>query len=263
MEENSALTRGKGVLDANTLKYAAVVAMLIDHIAEMLVDRFSPLGQIMHLIGRLTAPTMCYFAAEGFHYTRSLKKYLSRLGIFAIISHFPFVIFEYLKAPPIYYRGGKITLNPELLIPQTGVIFTIFLGVLALAIWQSSRFSKSLKTVAVIIICLFSCLGDWMFFPVLWILIYGVNRGNIKAQLIGGVSVASASAVLICCSVFLSGRGLLSCFWQLGVLAAPFAILLYNGKRGSGKPFHKWFFYVFYPAHLLILGLLRLYVFEN
>ena len=31
----------------------------------------------------------------------------------------------------------------------------------------------------------------------------------------------------------------------------------YNGESGSRHPFHKWFFYGFYPAHLLILGLLR------
>ena len=39
------------------------------------------------------------------------------------------------------------------------------------------------------------------------------------------------------------------------LLFLPF-LFLYNGERGSRNPFHKWFFYLFYPLHLLALGLL-------
>ena len=42
-------------------------------------------------------------------------------------------------------------------------------------------------------------------------------------------------------------------------MAAVCILFLYNGKRAEkGKAFSKWFFYLFYPVHLLILGLLRL-----
>ena len=56
--------------------------MLIDHIAWAFVPTASLLGQVMHVIGRLTGPTMAYMLAEGYHYTRNVKKYAMRLGIF-------------------------------------------------------------------------------------------------------------------------------------------------------------------------------------
>ena len=43
-----------------------------------------------HIIGRLTAPIMWFFICEGYHYTRDVKKYMIRLGIFAVISHFAY-----------------------------------------------------------------------------------------------------------------------------------------------------------------------------
>lgn len=46
------------------------------------------------------------------------------------------------------------------------------------------------------------------------------------------------------------------------ILVSAFVILyLYNGRRAArGRTFYKWFFYAFYPSHLLVLGLLRLAV---
>ncbi|MCM1330636.1 MAG: conjugal transfer protein TraX [Ruminococcus sp.] len=110
--QTSLVPAEKGGLSANALKYIAAAAMLVDHIAWCFVETYSVLGQIMHVVGRLTAPIMCYFIAEGYYYTRNVKKYLLRLGIFAVISWFPFVYMEY-GTPPIYFdSGGKLTVIP-------------------------------------------------------------------------------------------------------------------------------------------------------
>ena len=37
---------------------------------------------------------------------------------------------------------------------------------------------------------------------------------------------------------------------------------LYNGQRGSWKGM-KWFFYLYYPAHLVLVGVLRLLILGN
>ena len=77
-------------LNANHLKMIAIVAMTIDHIADIIYPSFpaNPVAIVMHMIGRLTAPIMWFFIAEGFYKTRSLKKYFFRLLLFAVISHF-------------------------------------------------------------------------------------------------------------------------------------------------------------------------------
>ena len=108
------MTNTKGFLNRNQLKYLVIAAMLIDHIAWAFVPTASLLGQVMHVIGRLTGPTMAYMLAEGYHYTRNVKKYAMRLGIFAVISWLPFS----------YFESGGIR-------PAFGVIYTLFLSLLA------------------------------------------------------------------------------------------------------------------------------------
>ena len=62
-------------LDSNMLKLIAIVAMTADHIAWLLFPGYpaEPLPIILHIIGRLTCPVMCFFIAEGYHYTHDVK----------------------------------------------------------------------------------------------------------------------------------------------------------------------------------------------
>ena len=56
-------------LTAFQLKLIAITAMLIDHLAWYYVDLDTGLGQLLHMVGRLTAPIMCFFIAEGYRHT--------------------------------------------------------------------------------------------------------------------------------------------------------------------------------------------------
>ena len=67
--------------------------MVCDHVAWGFVEFMSPLGQIMHIIGRLTVPTMCFFIAEGFRHTKSVKGYIKRMAFFSVVAIFPFICF--------------------------------------------------------------------------------------------------------------------------------------------------------------------------
>src|SRR5690349_8465787 len=109
-------------LTGNAIKMIAIIAMIIDHTAWAFVATDSVLAAIMHTIGKLTGPIMFYFIAEGNHYTKNKSKYVSRLVIFALISHIPYNIF---------FNQGKITLLP------TSVIFTLLCGLVALIVYEN------------------------------------------------------------------------------------------------------------------------------
>ena len=63
-------------LDSNMLKLIAIIAMTIDHLAWFLYPGYSTeiIPILLHLIGRITCPIMCYFIAEGYHYTKDINK---------------------------------------------------------------------------------------------------------------------------------------------------------------------------------------------
>ena len=115
--------RKKG-LTSDILKLIAVIAMVIDHIAWAFIPFNSIAGQIMHVIGRLTAPIMCFMIAEGYYKTHNVKKYAQRLGIFALISHIPYT----------YFHTGKFEI-----ISTTSVIFPLFMGLIALIVRDNPR----------------------------------------------------------------------------------------------------------------------------
>ena len=74
--------RLKTNLDTDFLKLIAIVSMLIDHIG----GAFFPEVGIFRWIGRLAFPIFCYCLTVGLLYTRDVKKYLLRLGVFALVS---------------------------------------------------------------------------------------------------------------------------------------------------------------------------------
>lgn len=258
MSNETALSvRENRPLTANVLKYIAIAAMLIDHIAWSFVSDYSVLGQIMHVIGRLTAPIMCYFIAEGYYYTRNVKKYLLRLGLFALISWAPFTFMEFGTFPVYYFSQG----GQAIIYPAQGVIYTFFLGLLALVVIHSERLKKPVKALLLVAIFLLSLIGDWLFFAIIWIIIFDRYRGDFKKQMIW----FAATAILMELFFLLIGMTLADSLFQLCVLLAIVPLYFYNGKRGSSekfRTFNKWFFYVFYPLHMVILGVLKFYVLQ-
>ncbi len=110
-------------LDRTQLKLIAICAMVCDHVAWGFVDFMSPLGQIMHIIGRLTIPIMCFFVAEGFRKTSNVKGYVARMATFAVVAMIPF----YLFFGEIYeYRQN--------------IIFDLLLGLMMLVVWENEKF---------------------------------------------------------------------------------------------------------------------------
>ena len=73
-------------MNRQKLKWLAIIAMTVDHIAYLFVEQNTLLYYFMRMFGRLTAPIMVFLLTEGYRHTRSRKKYLARLFMFAGIS---------------------------------------------------------------------------------------------------------------------------------------------------------------------------------
>lgn len=250
----------KGIsFNRNQIKYLVIVAMLIDHIAWAFVPTQSILGQVMHFIGRLTGPTMAYFVVEGYLHTRNIKKYAVRLGVFALLSWLPFTLFEF-GVLPIIIHTGKIVGGISFYLPTVdmsvsvyplfGVVYTLFLSLLAVWLWDKGQCPKWCKILGITGLCILSVCGDWPIFDIMYALFFFIFHERTKEKWIS-FSITTIFA-------FIFGGFSIWGLYQLGIFMVPFLIqFCYNGEAGSKKPVHKWFFYIFYPAHLFVLGLLK------
>lgn len=247
MEDAPIKPSNYGRLNRNQIKYIAIIAMLTDHIA-WAVWAVSPfLWACMHFIGRLTGPTMAYFVGEGYSYTKDVGKYQKRLALFALISWPAFAYFE-SGSLFLHFDNGLVLLNPA-----QSVIFTLFLGLSAIRIWESLRMKKPIKIICIILLCLLSCIGDWAFMNVLGCLFVHIYRNRVKAKWTAFTLIFFIPNALL--MIFADFN---SVWYQAGVLLVPLMLgFLYNGQCGSKAKIHKWFFYLFYPAHLAVIGLLK------
>lgn len=241
-------------LDSNMLKLIAIIAMTIDHVAWTLYPEFPCefIPVVMHIIGCLTCPIMCYFIAEGYHYTRDVNRYTCRLFGFALISHFAYM-FAFADAAGwqifVPFANGELT-------GQTSVMWPLAWGLVALRIVNSDRIKQNwFKVICVLLICGITFGSDWGFFPVLFILAIGMNRGDFKKQMLW-FSASLLLLVVATCFAMNPFRGII----KLSCLLTIPLFMLYNGKRGKNPTVNKvmkWLFYIYYPLHLFIIGIIR------
>ena len=241
--EQTLLKTGSRGLSANSLKIIAIIAMTIDHVAWGFVPTATLLGELMHIIGRLTAPIMCFFIAEGYTKTKNVEKYLLRLGVFALISHIPFVLFEKWRL---------------ILFSSTSMIFSLFVSLLAVVIYDSKKLHFLLKWLLIILCVTVTAFSDWSFLAVIWSLIFFTKRSDKKDMWQTFLIVSAVFALIMTINSYWGGAPWWRSLFQFGTLLACPVLLQYNGERGKARL--KWFFYIYYPLHLLVIVAIRQYV---
>lgn len=242
--------RMKQTLNANHLKLMAILAMTVDHLADLMYPGFpcQPLPLGLHLLGRLTAPIMWFFICEGYHYTRNLGKYLLRLFCFAVVSHFAYCFAFGISFVP--FSGGFLN--------QTSVMWPLFWSVVALWVLNDGRNLKQWhKWGLLLLICLITFPADWSCIAVMAVVFLYEHRGNLKKQM--GSILFWVLVYALVSFFFVSKTYALA---QLGVILVYPVLKRYNGQKGQAT-WMKWFFYGYYPAHLLLIGLLRLMLYGN
>lgn len=268
-------------LNALILKNIAIIAMIIDHVTWAFLRPYTGNSfyilawyEILRGIGRLTMPIMCLLLVEGFFYTRNLKKYFVRLFLFALISHVPYVFFN--------FGVWGIKLFPVVEF-QTSVIFNLFLSLLFITIAKKQNINTFIKLFFYFLLFFMSLFCDWGSFPIFASIIFLLFRSR---------PVWKITVYSICLPVWfyvhfflkmfinLLDNGIVFAFhnthitvlsqmentWQyrlffIGLFAAIPFIAMYNGKKGGTEKsrlfsfLSKWFFYIFYPVHLIVLGI--------
>lgn len=251
--------------DEFTLKMIAVVTMFIDHFTATVVERIllassegsafamsAETWQVLYVvyvilrgIGRLAFPIYCYLLVEGLYHTRSIPKYALRLGIFALISEIPFD----LAFNRVYGTGKWVEFG------YNNVFFTLFVGLITISCMKlvndrtkTDRFKKPVFLVLKVIANLAILFAGMFVAEFLLRTDYGacgVAAIGVMYMLYGRPRLAFAAAVL--------ALGLLGDPLELVALVLVFLIGYCNGQRGRQM---KYFFYAFYPVHLLLLELL-------
>lgn len=235
---------GWRVLNRDVIKYIAMTAMLLNHIANIFLVPGTLWYEVLVDIGYFTAITMCYFLVEGFRYTHSRKQYALRLFGFGVISQVPFSM--------AFAQNGILEFQ------DFNMMFTLFLCFCILLCIETIR-NRFLRGVLIVLLIFGSLFCDWALLAPVFTLLFAWAGGNRTRQ-----KAAFGAAALLYGGMAGLGSGQV---WEavgcaVPILVSAFVILyLYNGRRAArGRTFYKWFFYAFYPAHLLVLGLLRLAV---
>lgn len=262
------------------LKVIAIVSMLIDHIAyitlpymlgtsynakngSVVYDGFKQslliwmadhetllwtINDVFHWIGRLAFPIFCFLLVEGFLHTKNRGKYAFRLALFALISEIPY---------DMAFNNCFLTLK------NNNVFFTLLVGLLM--IWgisktkewlnkldedkMKARWKKLIYIGAVVVFAVAAM------FLVSFVFDSSYSESGVLTILILYLLRERKSLAVTISVVMLA----LLNFSVIELFALPVAILvaMYNNERG---PSMKYFFYVFYPAHLLILTFLGVWL---
>ena len=219
-------------LSSHTLKIIAIMTMLIDHIAAVLMEGETGYW-LLREIGRISFPIFCFLAAEGIAWTSNIFKYALRLGAFALISE-------------VFY---DLAFHSTIWDPMhQNVFFTLLLGVVAGGMLREigqricqkkcSWFFALCGMLAVLCCLIFA---EWLHTD------YGMRGvGLILFFYLARRTGVWRYVIVTLCMCFL--------WWgkiqMYAVLALPI-LFLYNGKKGQRMP--KYAFYAFYPLHLFIL----------
>lgn len=243
----------KSGLTGSQLKWIAIITMFLDHIGAALLENgllpqianavlagnafdFLPTDYhtwynfdlVLRFIGRLAFPIFCFLLVEGFLHTKNVKQYALRLGLFALISEVPF---------DLAFNSTVLELTSQ------NVFFTLFIGLIIL--WCLHYFEETLPAQMAPLRYLVAITGlmvahflqtDYAAFGVLLIVLLYEFRSNRKWQCIAGA--------------------ILTLFKSYTAPLAFIFIYYYNEERGKHLP--KYVFYLFYPAHLLVLALVRM-----
>jgi len=207
------------IFTRNQLKVIAMAAMLCDHVAVVFLQ--GELYLALRIVGRIAFPIFAYFIVQGFLHTSDYRKYFMRIGIFAMVSEIPF---------DLAFQGKVLEFHSQ------NVMFTLFIALGTLYFlreWEGNAWAECLVLLA-------GCLLGWLL---------RVDYGWFGVAVVGFfylLRFKEYQYIFISMLFFIYGG--IEWFGILGVMF----VLLYREDRET-LPLPRYLFYIFYPAHLLLL----------
>ncbi len=233
----------KGILSGNALKIIAAAAMCIDHIGFLLLPQY----KFLRIIGRLAFPIFAFMIAEGCKYTRNKAKYFCTVAGLATLCQVVYYIFD-----KSLYMSVLVSFSLAIL-----MVFALQNCKTTMLAHESTLVQKVLSA------ALFAALVALVYLVTLWV---EVDYGFWGCML--PVAASLFHAPKKCESDFMQKLDTVPLnVLVMAVAMVPLALsvgwvqpysffalvplLLYSGKRGKYKM--KYFFYIFYPLHLVVL----------
>lgn len=239
------------ILNRDMVKLVAIVTMTFNHFAGCFWEPSHPWYDAFLYIGYFTVAVMCYFLVEGYHYTHSKTRYAARLLVFALLSQIPFAL--------AFSRGKR----PEFV--RWNMLFTLLICFGLLVCMEYVR-DRTFRILAMFVLIFATSYGDWGILAPLFVILFeklrGSRRKTAEAFLLAALLDWGAcfSSEIYYHGWSIAGNAVMTSIKDCaGILAAGFVItFLYNGKKSEKfRTFSKWSFYIFYPLHLLIFGIIR------
>ena len=259
----------RNTLSTNVLKIVAIIAMACDHIPYLYetarADYYDYPWFLMHSVGRITAPIFFYLLALGYRRTRDANRYTSRLLVFALITYVPYIW---------YFHEKPDTQN----FLELNVIFTMLFGLLLLRTVNEVR-NTALKAIFIVLCLLGGYWCDYGLYGLAMILICDIARDSRRGTVLGIGAVMMTYVYVRVSGVFGSDLGPFEYFPTIGAnpqiqgylliqlcQLLPLIFIARHRRWAAGaveqRPgfWAKWGFYVFYPAHITLLLIIKLNV---
>lgn len=210
------------------------------------LDSFLALQNIpLFIIGRLAFPIFAFLIANGAYYSKDLKKYTSRILLFAVISQVPYILVQRTQNPDFW---------------ELNILFTLLFGLSVILIYKSSVnvFIKWAIIISVLLAADFLRV-DYGLPGVLAVLFFFIFYKNKIGLVISQVAIF----ILLHAIYFPSQEVLRSLSPYYLLHTVPLALLalvpiyFYNGQEGRKM---KYLFYIYYPLHLAAIYLLLTFI---
>ncbi len=167
------------------------------------------------------------------------------MAAFAFISHFAFC----------FGFGIPFDLTKSGLFNKTSVLFSLAMSILLISIFNNKKIADVIKIFCVILFCILIFGADWSSIAMMMPFFLYQHRNNKKQQVIDYIVwIGVYSAVYIIFIDKLYG------FLQFATLLSIPLLMRYDNTRGKGR---MWFFYYYYPLHLIIIGILRIIMYGD